>query len=217
MPQRSVQAEGSGSNMSRLYEKRENLRAPLDTVVSFTLDGKTWRQSRSRDVSSTGMLLRTVDQVKPGTNVILRFKLPNLEWQDPIEVKAEVVRVIKRQGRQVGLGLRFQTLRAGHYQVVHEFVNRILGVSTDDLGEDWGMATSGGGYSVSMERLAKNAMTLKEEARELKELEARRSERIEKIIHIGRTSSKWLIAFLGGYVAFELTSALMSLASKLSP
>ncbi|MFH1138534.1 MAG: PilZ domain-containing protein [Pseudomonadota bacterium] len=200
--------------MSQGHEKRESFRVPLDTVVSFTLDGKTWTESRSRDVSAAGMLLRTVEPVPPGRDIVIRFKLPNLEWQDDIEVKARVARAVKRQGRQIGLGLQFQTLRAGHYQVVHEFVQRILGLPVNDL-TDWGAQTSGGGYSVSMERLAKQALDLRTAEQEKKANASRSAARLEFLFRQVSRAAKATIALATGYVFFELTSTLMSLAEKI--
>ena len=146
------------------HEQRGSHRAPLDTKVKWTLDGKTWRQDRSGDVSSTGLLLRTGEPVDPGRKISVLFQLPNVKYQDPVGAEAEVMRVVRRGERQLGLGLRFLTLRSRSYEVVQEFVQRIMGLENVD-----GLASKdGGGYTFRMERLAREAEEKKAEKAQAK-------------------------------------------------
>jgi hypothetical protein len=123
--------------------------------VEYSVDGQKWRRTRSQDVSTTGMLLLSEEPVTPGQNVLVQFNLPHTKYQDPISAETEVMRVIYRQGRQSGFGLRFINLRAGSYHQVEEFVSRILGLplsNTTAAGRQ-----SEAGYTISMERLAEEA------------------------------------------------------------
>jgi hypothetical protein len=137
-------------------EKREAHRALLGTKVSWTADNLHWQEDNSQDVSSTGMMLRTAQQIEPGTMLKLQFNLPNRKFLEPITAEAEVMRAVRRQERQIGVGLRFIVLRSHDSRVVQEFVCRIIGLPLDDvidsLGDD-----EDDGYSYQMDRLLREA------------------------------------------------------------
>jgi hypothetical protein len=154
--------------MIEVRERRAAQRAPLGAKVSWQVMGRTeWHEDTSRDLSSSGMMLRTQVAVKPGATLKLKFNLPNLKFQDPIVADAEVMRVVERRGRQTGLGLRFLTLKSRNYQVVHDFVCRILGLPLDDTMEGLAGARDGDDYTFSMEQLTR-------------EVEARKAARLEE-------------------------------------
>ncbi|HIJ91280.1 MAG: PilZ domain-containing protein [Desulfobulbaceae bacterium] len=142
--------------MADCSEKREAHRALLGTKVSWTSDDLHWHEDNSQDVSSTGMMLRTKQQIEPGTMLKLRFNLPNRKFHDPIMAEAEVKRVVCRQDRQIGVGLRFIVLRSHDSRVVHEFVCRIIGLPLDDIIDSMGDAEEDG-YSYQMDRLLREA------------------------------------------------------------
>ncbi|MDG4476176.1 PilZ domain-containing protein [Thiovibrio frasassiensis] len=133
-------------------EKREAHRALLGTKVSWTADNLHWQEDNSQDVSSTGMMLRTAQQIEPGTMLTLAFKLPNRKFLEPITAEAEVMRAVRRQERQIGVGLRFIVLRSHDSRVVQEFVCRIIGLPLDDVIDSLGDAEDDG-YSYQMDRL----------------------------------------------------------------
>lgn len=137
-------------------EKREAHRALLGTKVSWTADDLQWHEDNSQDVSSTGMMLRTAQPIEPGTTLKLRFNLPNRKFLEPITAEAEVMRVVRRQDRQIGVGLRFIVLRSHDSRVVQEFVCRILGLPLDDVIDSLGDAEDDG-YSYQMDRLLREA------------------------------------------------------------
>jgi Tfp pilus assembly protein PilZ len=139
----------------------------LGTQVSWTLDDRQWYADSSRDVSSSGMMLCTQQLIEIGSSIQLSFTLPNLRYQDPVVAKAEVVRVVQRQGRQIGLGLRFLTLGSQNYRVVHEFVCRILDLPLDETMAGLASHTKAG-YSFKMERLIEEAEARKAEVAERK-------------------------------------------------
>ena len=134
-------------------EKREAHRALLGVKVSWTVDGRQWQEDESQDVSSTGMMLRTNHSIGPGTTLKLQFKLPNKKFDEPIMADAEVMRVISRQERQVGVGLRFVVLRSHDHRVVHEFVCRIIGLPLDEVVDGLGDRGEDGSSSYRMDRL----------------------------------------------------------------
>lgn len=137
-------------------EKREAHRALLGTKVSWTADDLHWQEDNSQDVSSTGMMLRTKERIEPGSMLKLQFNLPNRKFHDPIMAEAEVMRVVCRQERQIGVGLRFIVLRSHDSRVVHEFVCRIIGLPLDDVLDSLG-DKEGDGYSYQMDRLLREA------------------------------------------------------------
>lgn len=137
-------------------EKRGAYRAPMGTKVSWTVDNHKWHEDLSQDVSSSGMMIRTMENIEPGTVIKLKFRLPNLKYIEPIIAKAQVMRVIERHGRQIGLGIQFTTINSLNFQVVTEFVCRILGLPLEDTLADLG-SQSTNGYSFEMDRLAKES------------------------------------------------------------
>ena len=137
-------------------EKREAHRALLGTKVRWTSDDLHWQEDSSQDVSSTGMMLRTTQPIESGTTLKLEFKLPSRKFHDPIMAEAEVMRAVRRQDRQLGVGLRFIVLRSHDSRVVHEFVCRIIGLPLDDVIDSLGDAEEDG-YSYQMDRLLREA------------------------------------------------------------
>ncbi|MCB2182074.1 MAG: PilZ domain-containing protein [Desulfobulbaceae bacterium] len=101
--------------MVKSVERRIAPRAPMGTKIKWKIVGSSqWHEDSSQNVSSTGMMIRTGESVKPGVAVKLSFNLPNLKFQDPMIVEAEVVRQVERNGRHIGLGLRFLTLKSNN-------------------------------------------------------------------------------------------------------
>lgn len=137
-------------------EKRQAHRALLGTKVRWSLDDLHWQEDNSQDVSSTGMMLRTSQAIEPGTTLKLEFNLPNRKFHEPIVAEAEVMRTVRRQDRQIGVGLRFVVLRSHDSRVVQEFVCRIIGLPLDDVIDSLGDEADG--YSsYQMDRLLREA------------------------------------------------------------
>jgi hypothetical protein len=202
--------------MAQGYEKRESHRVPLDTKVQYSADGLTWHQSRSRDVSSTGIQLQIQDPVQPGNLMKLSFTLPNLKWQEPVQAEAEVVRVINQKGHQLGVGLRFISLRANHYQAVEEFISRVLGIHVEEGFERLGDRPAGGGFVFSMDRLATESVEKKAEALEKKMLVQAREERREAINLALNRAGRVALLIVVGYLAFKVAGFFVELFFKLS-
>ncbi len=137
-------------------EKREAHRALLGTKVRWSLDELQWHEDNSQDVSSTGMMLRTKEPIEPGAAIKLEFNLPSRKFREPIMAEAEVMRAVRRQDRQIGVGLRFIVLRSHDSRVVHEFVCRIIGLPLGDVLDSLGDEEDG--YSsYQMDRLLREA------------------------------------------------------------
>lgn len=192
-------------------EKREAHRALLGAKVRWTSDNIQWLEDNSQDVSSTGMMLRTKQPIELGTTLQLEFNLPNRKFHDPITAEAEVMRAVRRQDRQIGLGLRFIVLRSHDSRVVHEFVCRILGLPLDDVIDSMG-DTEEDGYSYQMDRLLREAdeRTARLDDQKLAKATAKlRDESIRK--WSGRTK-KIILLLLLLFLAFKVKGSLAHLS-----
>jgi len=184
-------------------EKREAHRAPMDTRVRWSLDGETWHEDRSRDVSSTGMMLMTGVPVETGAVIEMVFNLPNSRLREPIRARAEVARTVRRREQQVCMGLRFLSLHSRSYQAVHEFVCRIIGLPLEE-----GMTGLGSrddqGYSYNMEELVREARAREEAAIDRRLTVAAKAERTATLrLWAGRAVKMGLI-LLAGFIAFKI-------------
>jgi len=197
------------------HEKRKSSRVHLDTVVNYSLDGKRWRETKAQDLSVTGMLLRSRDVIEPGQTITLTFQIPNLRFQDPIQVEAEVMRVVKRQHTITGLGLRFVNLRAGQFDSVKEFVDRVQDLPLSE-GSDGVVLKGGRAHSRFLaDRLAREV-----EEREVEKLERKmarsspsRRQVIYKYARLGLPAG--LILF-GLYILYEISFWFFKLYSKVN-
>ncbi|MEW5724100.1 MAG: PilZ domain-containing protein [Thermodesulfobacteriota bacterium] len=202
--------------MTKEHEKRVANRVPLDAKVLYAPEGEEWRESRSKDVSSTGMYLATQEQIETGRTLKLSFNLPNMKWQDPIQAEAEVVRVINRQGRQTGLGLRFITLKSRHFEAVQEFVDRVMGMSVGEKFESLGTRDARGGYIFSMDRLASEAQERKAaeiEKKVLAQQAAYRREQINRYLNLAGRAALVVVAF---FIFYKIGGFIVKIILKLS-
>ncbi len=191
-------------------EQRAAHRAPMGAMVSWSVDKKEWFEDSSQDVSSTGMMLRTKQQVEQGTKITLKFKLPNLKFQDPIVVDASVARVAQRSGRQTGLGIHFITLRSNNYKVLQEFVSRIIDLPLDGIDSN-----EGAGYTFQMEKMARESDKRKvrnEEKKHAKAAEKRQKAAVKT--WTGRVT-KISLSLLGIYLIIKLIGWIMALAEHM--
>ncbi len=200
--------------MAECKEKRRDYRAPLGTKISWTIDDRQWHEDNSHDLSSDGMMLWTEQPVDEGASVKLNFKLPNLKFQGNIVVEAEVVRVVQRQGRQIGLGLKFLTLRAGNYQSVKEFVSRILGLPLDSAMAEQG-GQKGPGYTFKMDHLARRAEAGRAEAQERQTAQAEELKRKSMIRGWAWRGVKLGLFLIGGLIMLKVAGFIMDLTSRL--
>ena len=191
-------------------EKREAHRALLGTKVRWTSDDRHWQEDSSQDVSSTGMMLRTPQPIEPGTTLKLEFKLPNRKFHDPIMAEAEVMRAVRRQERQIGVGLRFIVLRSHDSRVVHEFVCRIIGLPLDDVLDSLGDAEEDG-YSYQMDRLLREADERSARLGEQKLVKATAKLRNDSIRKWSERAKRIALLLLFIYLGFKAKDLLLGL------
>ncbi len=87
--------------------------------------GSILRLAQTRDLSSTGMLVRTTERVPIGTELSFEFELPGVE--EPIRGTAEVVRyTVPERERVEGMGVRFKSLEAGGQAALDGFLEQQL-------------------------------------------------------------------------------------------
>lgn len=143
--------------MASSSDKRKTDRVRLNVEVTYSFADMALRDpipAKARDISPTGMLLVIQEPAETGSVINLQFKLPKSGIEDGIEVEAEVMRVAEVRGKQVALGIRFRRLKALHYEVIEDFINRMLGVSTGDSVKTDSVAEKSGGYSYSVDKYA---------------------------------------------------------------
>ena len=192
-------------------EKREAHRALLGAKVRWTSDNIQWQEDNSQDVSSTGMMLRTTQPIELGTTLQLEFNLPSRKFHDPIMAEAEVMRAVRRQDRQIGLGLRFIVLRSHDSRVVHEFVCRIIGLPLDDVIDSMGDAEEGG-YSYQMDRLLREADERTARLGDQKLVKATAKLRDESIRKWSGRAKKIILLLLLLFLAFKVKVCLAHLS-----
>ena len=194
-------------------ESRTNNRVPLDTVVRYSKDGMTWKEGRSKDISVSGMFLLEPEPAGQGQPLHLAFNLPNVRYQGEIEVDAEVVRTLSRQGHPYGVGLRFRTLRGRNYELLLEFVSRVLGRPLPEgfRGAD-DQADEDGIYTVNMDRLLEEVVEQEAEAELKRGGSAARSHASLRVLR----AVLWLAIFVGlGVAAYEMIAYLAVLTGRL--
>lgn len=87
------------------------------------LDGNVLRMVQAKDLSETGMFVRTNHQLPVGTTVGLRFSLPAESRTWTIVAQAEVVRRTSEETEEArGAGLRFVDFRTGDKRILQEYL-----------------------------------------------------------------------------------------------
>lgn len=110
---------------------REHVRVPIDAEVSFTVDGKEY-SSELHDVSEGGVFICMEEPLPMGTQLTMKFKLPEIAY--PSETEGVVVRVVEKMADHpshvvTGNGIKFgrvpldvrrdisNYIRSGNYMV----------------------------------------------------------------------------------------------------
>jgi uncharacterized protein (TIGR02266 family) len=86
--------------------------------VEVVSDGNK-QTSRTVNISLGGLFLDTTTPLELGTTVQLRFQLPT--QPEPVEVAGDVRWVVKKDGANTGIGIRFQGLRARDVWALNQF------------------------------------------------------------------------------------------------
>lgn len=99
----------------RRTDPRYDRRIEIDIVA----DGQS-QTVVTRNISLGGVFVETIEPLAPQTKVAVRFRIPN--QTDAIEVAGEVRWIEKgAPGRLVGMGIRFQGLRAREVWALNRF------------------------------------------------------------------------------------------------
>ena len=106
--------------------KARRLHARVMVNIAVELgSGKILRIAQTVNVSRSGLLIRTRERFPAGSTLHVKMELPGN--RDPIEARAEVVRVTDPEVEDVhGIGARFVWFRGGDEQRFDEFVRRAL-------------------------------------------------------------------------------------------
>jgi uncharacterized protein (TIGR02266 family) len=92
--------------------------------VEMLFDGKK-QVTRTRNLSLGGLYVETPFPIPIGTTVQLRFQLPT--QPEPVEVNGDVRWVVsKGSSDEIGMGIRFQGLRARDVWALNRFFQTIV-------------------------------------------------------------------------------------------
>jgi len=100
------------------HERRWERRFPFVEDVSFS-DGIGFYQGKVRDISSTGMQIEAMRNLRPGAALIL-----TLPTSPPLKLEGRV-RWVKRSGLRCRVGLRFQDLQPAQQVRLAELINSL--------------------------------------------------------------------------------------------
>ncbi|MBN1897710.1 MAG: PilZ domain-containing protein [Spirochaetes bacterium] len=75
---------------------------------------------KTKDLSASGMLLLMPEESRIGANMILKFKIPQLE--EKILVQGRVVRVNKSGSKLFDTGVKFLIIRDKDIKAINQFV-----------------------------------------------------------------------------------------------
>jgi uncharacterized protein (TIGR02266 family) len=115
---------------ARAAERRVAPRVLVDLDVDYKSED-TYLFASSRDISETGIFLRTIEPLPPGTQLNLRFRSdPCLGADDVLELEGEVIWVNPYRPDALanldpGMGVRFVALRTVVRQRLLELIRRI--------------------------------------------------------------------------------------------
>jgi uncharacterized protein (TIGR02266 family) len=123
-------------------ERRRFERVLVDLEVDYSQED-TYLFAYIRDLSATGLFVRTSEPEPPGTRLNLRFTPPDGDPAGRIELEAEVIWVNKyRPGRSdsisPGMGMRFVELSDDDRDTLLGIVKRFAYLDDSDLPDDTG-------------------------------------------------------------------------------
>ena len=119
-----------GSLLRRRAERRTETRVLVDYVVDYRRTD-TYLFASIRDISTTGIFVRTIEPSASGTRLNLRFPPPAGADEEPaLELEGEVIWVNPYRPGSLGnldpgMGVRFVDLRPGGRERLLELIRRI--------------------------------------------------------------------------------------------
>ncbi len=125
--------QGSGSGLPP-HDRRGEPRILVDLEVDYGNEDN-YLFAYIRDISATGIFVRTTEPEPPGTRLNLRFT-PRAA-QPPLELEGEVIwinpyRPDKRDNLHPGMGIRFVDLSPDNRRRLVEFIKTFAYLSADD-------------------------------------------------------------------------------------
>lgn len=94
-----------------MKERRKRNRAATDFKVDYSSDGANWSESRSKNISPSGLFMTGGEHLEPGRTIMVRFQLPGVASLESFNLKAEIVHAAETgPGGAGGVGLRFFNL-----------------------------------------------------------------------------------------------------------
>jgi uncharacterized protein (TIGR02266 family) len=109
---------GEGPDPLAEHFRRIDPRYERQLDVEVVSDGKKVT-SKTVNISLGGLFLDSAHVMEIGTVVQLRFQLPT--QPEPVEVAGDVRWVVKKEGANSGIGIRFQGLRARDVWALNQF------------------------------------------------------------------------------------------------
>lgn len=101
---------------------RDTARVDYSGSAQFNFEGKD-HDCPVQDLSKSGILISTIEDIPPGTNLDMSFSIPG--YKKPIRVEGEVVRRIEadtNQSRSAGLGVRFKDFKGDSQKRLEKYV-----------------------------------------------------------------------------------------------
>jgi uncharacterized protein (TIGR02266 family) len=116
------------------HERRGEPRVLVDLEVDYG-DEDNYLFAYIRDISTTGIFVRTTEPEPPGTRLNLRFTPQGA--RGPLELEGEVIwinpyRPDRRDNLHPGMGIRFLELADDQQQRLAEFIKTFAYLSSDD-------------------------------------------------------------------------------------
>ncbi len=129
----SDDGQNSGSSAPP-HERRGEPRLLIDLEVDYGNEDN-YLFAYIRDISATGIFVRTTEPEPPGTRLNLRFT-PRVE-AEPLELEGEVIwinpyRPGRRDNLHPGMGIRFVELTAATRRRLEDFIKTFAYLSSDD-------------------------------------------------------------------------------------
>jgi uncharacterized protein (TIGR02266 family) len=98
------------------FNRRASLRVPLGVPVSYRA-GETIAGAVTLEVGKGGLAIRTMNPLKPGAPIVVKFRLPGVSG----EIHAEGH--VAWSDRKKGMGVRFDRITSTHQSMLDAFVD----------------------------------------------------------------------------------------------
>jgi type IV pilus assembly protein PilZ len=90
--------------IKKAYEQRRNLRVPIQLKVDIDTPNENYLFESSTNISQNGIFIQTEKPLDPGSQLSLRFALPD---ESVIRTRGEVIWVNHDDDEEPGMGIKF--------------------------------------------------------------------------------------------------------------